>query len=226
LYQDPDRFTILDNKETNSSGSLAQMPTFEDNENGDWYFTNDTGTRFSRITYLLSSKGKGLSNSWRKREAKEEPERTGDINNWPNNGVSTGTFRVIRCESEGCIPIPPPTVPAMRPENALRWSSEADWESIGMTAPVTNGEVAIPGGVWMILDVQPPVLTRLYIYGALEVEDTEDRTIEANIVLIQGGKLQVGSEEEPFTNKFDLVLAGDHFTEDQPMFDAPNRAIH
>ena len=28
----------------------------------------------------------------------------------------------------------------------------------------------IPGGVWMILDVQPPVMRRLYLYGALEVK--------------------------------------------------------
>ena len=74
----------------------------------------------------------------------------------------------------------------------------------------------------MILDVQPPVLKRLFIYGAIEVEDTEDRIIEAEIVLIQGGRLEVGTAETPFTHKFDLILAGDHLTKDQPMFDAPN----
>ena len=145
LYQDPDRFTIGNtNKETNSSGSLDAMPTFADNENGDWFWTNDTGTRLSKVVYLLSSKGNGLENWWKKRSA-DETERTGDEGNWPSNGVSTGNFRVIRCESEGCIPIPPPTVPSMRPENALRWSNNADWESIGMTPPSTNEDVTIPG---------------------------------------------------------------------------------
>ena len=221
LYQDPDRFTIgSSNQETNSSASLPAMPTFADNENGDWFWTNDTGTRLSKVVYLLSSKGDGLSNKW-KRSA-DETERTGDEGNWPSNGVSSGQFRVIRCESEGCIPIPPPTVPSMRPENALRWSSDADWESIGMTPPATNEVVTIPGGVWMILDVQPPVMKRLYLYGALEVEDTEDRIIEAELVLIQGGKLEIGTEETPFTHKFDLILVGDHLTKDQPMYDAPN----
>ena len=33
----------------------------------------------------------------------------------------------------------------MRPENALRWSNTADWESIGMTPPSTNEDVTIPG---------------------------------------------------------------------------------
>ena len=118
--------------------------------------------------------------------------------------------------------MPPPTVPTMRPENALRWSNDSHWESLGMTPPATGEEVSIPGGVWMILDADPPRLTRLYIYGALEVEDTADRTVEAELVLIQGGSLIVGRQDEPFTHKFDLVLAGNHRTTDQPMYDAPN----
>ena len=222
LYQDPDRFTILNDKETNSSASLTSMPTYADNVNGDWFWTNNTGTKLSKVVYLLSSKGSGLSNNWRKRRQAEEAERTGDDGNWPSNGVASGVFRVIRCESEGCIPIPPPTVPTMRPGNAMRWSNDSAWEELGMTPPATNEVVNIPGGAWMILDVQPPVLKRLNIYGALEVEDTDDRIIEAEIVFIQGGKLEVGTEANPFTHKFDMILAGDHLTDDQPMFDAPN----
>jgi len=221
LYQDPDRFTIVDNKETNSSSSLAEMPTYATAENGEWFFSNNTGTPYSKIVYLLSSKGNGLQNWWKKREA-EETERTGDDGNWPENGVATGYFKVIRCESEGCIPLPPPTVPTMRPENALRWSNDSHWESLGMLAPSTNEVVQIPGGVWMILDVDPPKLKRLFIYGALEVEDTEDRVIESELVLIQGGSFIVGREDAPFTHKFDLILHGNHLTEDQPMYDAPN----
>ena len=79
----------------------------------------------------------------------------------------------------------------MQPGNAMRWSNDSAWEELEMTTPVTNEVVKIPGGVWMILDVQPLVLKRLYIYGALEVEDTEDRIVEADIVFIQGGKLEV-----------------------------------
>ena len=221
LFQEPDRFTILGNKETNSSSSLAAMPTFDTAENGEWYYTNNTGTAFKKIVYMLSSKGSGLQNWWKKREAVES-ERTGDEGNWPSNGVATGVFRVIRCQSEGCIPIAPPTVPTMRPGNALRWSNISHWESLDMAQPTAGSVVTIPGGVWMILDIQPPVLKRLYIYGALEVEDIEDRSIEAEIVFIQGGKLEVGTQAAPFTHKFDMILAGDHFTEDQPMFNAPN----
>ena len=35
-------------------------------------------------------------------------------------------------------------------------------------------------------------------------------------------KLEIGTQATPFTHNFDLVLRGDHHTEDQPMFDAPN----
>ena len=55
------------------------------------------------------------------------------------DGLGKGTLDMMG------IPIPPPTVPSMRPENALRWSNTADWESIGMTPPSTNEDVTIPG---------------------------------------------------------------------------------
>ena len=58
--------------------------------------------------------------------------------------------------------------------------------------------------------------------GALEVDDTADRTLEVEILLLRGGKLQVGTEESPFTHNFNLVLAGDHYTEDQPLPNGPN----
>merc|ERR1711892_179231 len=38
----------------------------------------------------------------------------------------------------------------------------------------------------------------------------------------QGGKFQVGTQEEPFTHKFDLLLTGNHYTVDQPLPDGPN----
>ena len=110
----------------------------------------------------------------------------------------------MRCEIKDCVPVPPAAIPAMRPENSLRWSNDSHWKSIGMNSPATNEIIQIPRGVWMVLDVDPPKLKRLYIYGALEVEDTSDRSIETEI--------------------FDLILHGTHQTEDRPMQDAPNCA--
>ena len=74
----------------------------------------------------------------------------------------------------------------------------------------------------MILDIDPPKMKRLYIYGAVEVEDTADRVMEVDIAFVQGGSFVVGSQETPFTHNFELKLTGNHYTEDQPMSDGPN----
>merc|ERR1739836_249226 len=58
--------------------------------------------------------------------------------------------------------------------------------------------------------------------AALEVEDTEDRTLDVEILLLRGGKLQAGTQQEPFTHNFNLVLSGNHYTEDQPLPNGPN----
>ena len=121
LMQIPDRFTIMDNNEVDANSSLAEMPTYQTAENGQWFFSNKTETEEAKVVYILSSKGGGLTNQWRRRREVEETERTGDYNNWPANGLASGVFRVIRCQNAGCIPTPPPEVPVSRPDTAMRW---------------------------------------------------------------------------------------------------------
>ena len=225
LLQIPDRFTIYDNNQVDANSSLLEPPTYETAENGQWYFTNGTDTEDAKVIYLLSSKGGGLTNKWRKKRETEETERTGDYDNWPNNGIAAGTFRVIRCATDGCLPAPPPEIPISRPGDARRWSNDSAWEELGLNPPSSGETVIIPQGVWMILDMEPPKLDRLYIYGAVEVEDTPDvgdLVMEVNIVFIQGGSFVVGSQDSPFKNSFELRLTGHHRTPDQPMQDAPN----
>ena len=222
LMQIPDRFTIMDNTDVEANSSLPAMPTYETAENGQWFFSNKTDTEDAKVVYILSSKGGGLTNLWRRKREAEETERTGDYNNWPSNGLASGVFRVIRCQNAGCIPTPPPEMPVSRPDTAMRWSNASAWEELNMTRPSSNEEISIPAGVWIILDEDIPKLKRINIYGALEVEDTADRTIEVEIVFILGGSFIVGRPGAPFTHNFELVLSGNHRTTDQPMDDAAN----
>ena len=122
------------------------------------------------------------------------------------------------------MPPPPPTIPAGRPLAFHRWSNASAWAELGLTEPAEGDTVSIPPGIWMVLDMDPPPLRMILIesMAALEVDDTADRRLETEILLLRGGKLQVGTAEEPFTNNFDLVLAGNHFTEDQPLPNGPN----
>ena len=222
LLQIPDRFSIYDNEQVDANSSLSEQPTYENSENGQWYFANKTDTEDAKVVYILSSKGSGLQNWWRRKRQAEETEKTGDYDNWPRNGVASGVFRVIRCENEGCIPAPPPEIPISRPEDARRWSNDSAWEELGMNPPSSNEVVVIPQGVWMILDIDPPKLKRIYIYGAVEIEDTADRLLEVEIIFVQGGSFVVGTPGTPFTHNFELRLNGNHRTEDQPMLDGAN----
>ena len=76
----------------------------------------------------------------------------------------------------------------------------------------------------MVMDESPPPLTRMYIYGVLEIDDQMDMTLSAEIILIQGdlAQLVAGTMDEPYQHNFELILRGNHYTEDQPLPNGPN----
>merc|ERR1719392_359179 len=107
-------------RELLTSSSLSEPPTYDTAGNTEWYWSgNDT----KELTYIISHKNKGAR---KKRGGK------------PNEFYRTITFRVYRCLYEGCLPPPPPTVPAGRPMDFLSWSSEDDWASLGLTKPAAG----------------------------------------------------------------------------------------
>ena len=53
LLQIPDRFTIYDNEEVEANSSLPEQPTFDNAENGDWFFQNKTDTDNAKVVYIL-----------------------------------------------------------------------------------------------------------------------------------------------------------------------------
>ena len=208
--QSPDVFTF-NGEETNSSKSLAEIPTYETAGNTDWFWKNET----KELSYILSYKDKNPIT-----------KRSG----MPHEKYREVQFRVYRCLYDGCLPPPPPTVPPGRPTEFLKWSSESDWATLGMTKPTANDDglvtewISIPPGVWMVLDEVPPLLTRLYIYGVLEIDDSMDNVLSAEIIMIQGdlAQLVAGFVDAPHTHKFDILLRGNHETLDQPLPDGPN----
>ena len=64
----------------------------------------------------------------------------------------------------------------------------------------------------MVADVDKlPVMNKLYIYGTLELEN-RDFVLNASVILIQGGRLIVGFENEPYTKNGLIFLRGNHST--------------
>ena len=215
FYQEPDRFTVLNSgSQTNKTGALTELPTYDTAESGDWYFTNETDSGLNELVYILSDKGPV---SRKKRGSEGSVEGVDTTKGW-----HAGTFNVFRCFYENCIPPPPPTLPPGRPLNFHKWSNQSAWESFDSTMPVEGDTVIIPFGVWMVIDMDPPPLKRIYVYGGLEIGDDADHILEVEILMVQGGKFECGTPFVPHVNKFDLVLQGNHFTEDQPLPNGPN----
>ena len=214
FYQSPDRFTILEGQaQVNASEALDTIPTYEDNESGEWYFNNETESGIAEMVYILSDKG---PIGWSRKK------RSAEVGNWGKDGWHKGQLNVYRCYFENCIPPPPPTLPPGRPLDFHSWSNQSAWESLGYTMPVEGDTVFIPPGAWFVMDIDPPPLKRIYLYGGLEIMDDADHKLEAELILIQGGKLECGTQDVPHVNNFELVLHGNHLTEDQPLPNGPN----
>ncbi|CAH1775752.1 unnamed protein product [Owenia fusiformis] len=208
--------------------SRNSMVTFTDNLNGDIFFNNDTDI----MSYLVSGK---ISSSTFSVDASGNDDDSTPIKHKTNNAVNRQIKpRVIRCFYKDCIPPVPPPPPEQRPDAAVFWSEADSWVGVeegyggylgnGIYQPPENGtDVQILPGLWMVADVQLPWMKKLYIYGTLEIANTQDNILNCSHVLIQGGRLIVGfNETEPFLFNFQLILRGEHATPDMPLPEGPN----
>ena len=147
-------------------------------ETGDW-FSDDNNT----INYII----------------------TGD-----EDGDVSVLFQTFTCFYEDCIPPPPPTlpppIPPGRPEVTQSWSDSSIWP--GGQLPQEGENVFVNCSWYLLLDTEIPRLGTLTVCGALEVLDGMDHTIEADIILITGGRLVAGYPDTPFTSKVTFLLHG------------------
>lgn len=105
------------------------------------------------------------------------------------------------CAAEGTVdpPGPPPPPPAF-----LRWSDPSAWPN--RTIPQAAGEVVIPAGTTVRLDVSPPALRSLTVEGTLEFDDL-DLSLTADWIVVKG-TFRIGSEATPFTKRAVITLTG------------------
>ncbi len=134
------------------------------------------------------------------------------------------TFTTFECFFEDCIPPPPeePNIPSNgRPNVTYMWSNSSIWPN-GIVPNENDTDITINRTFYILVgenDVLPRMKT-LTIYGGLEILDTVDRTIQADLILIdEGGQFIVGSTEEPYQHKLDIVLTGNL---DSPIYRLPN----
>ena len=124
---------------------------------------------------------------------------------------ATNQFRTYKCFYLNCIPPPPPTlpppIPPGRPSVTMMWSNVSIWPNA--TLPAEGDDVTISKGMYVLIDVATlPRLATITIRGALEVFDSQDRVIEADLIIIEGGRFVAGYPETPFRNNLRIILHG------------------
>eukprot|EP00048_Salpingoeca_helianthica_P015090 m.224971 g.224971 ORF g.224971 m.224971 type:complete len:4030 (+) comp16594_c0_seq1:296-12385(+) len=87
-----------------------------------------------------------------------------------------------------------------------RWSDLTTWSDEEL--PIEGDTVIIPADQRVLLDISPPRLFVLLVQGTL-VFDRKDLALNASYIFIPGGKMQVGTEDEPFLQRATITLHGD-----------------
>ncbi|CAD5116834.1 DgyrCDS5681 [Dimorphilus gyrociliatus] len=104
------------------------------------------------------------------------------------------------------------------------WSSTFTWG--GADPPEEGTLVVIPAGQTILLDQSTPKLKMLLIQGGSVIFDEVDLELKAeNILITDGGLLQVGTEEEPFQHKAIITMYGFVRSPELPIYGAKTLAL-
>ena len=117
----------------------------------------------------------------------------------------------------------------------IRWSSKWTWGGTG--TPLADEmvniwaifvqylsfifQIVITEGQTILLDTDTPILFFLLINGGTLMFDKEAPSIELNskyILVAGGGKLIIGTEEEPYENKATVTMHGNVRCTEMPVF--------
>ncbi|KAK3879633.1 hypothetical protein Pcinc_015818 [Petrolisthes cinctipes] len=108
-----------------------------------------------------------------------------------------------------------------------RWSSVYTWG--GEAVPSTGQLVVVDNGQTLLLDQSTDVLKMLLIKGGHVIFDrdaTEEIILRAEYILIvEGGSLSIGSEEEPFLGQAVIELYGSHKSIELPYYGSKVLAV-
>ncbi|XP_054983665.1 fibrocystin-L [Sorex araneus] len=104
------------------------------------------------------------------------------------------------------------------------WSSSLSW---GGKSPPEEGSLAvITKGQTILLDQNTPVLKMLLIQGGTLIFDEADIELQAeNILITDGGILQIGTEASPFQHQAIITLHGHLRSPELPVYGAKTLAV-
>uniref|UniRef100_G3NDK3 PKHD1 like 1 n=1 Tax=Gasterosteus aculeatus aculeatus TaxID=481459 RepID=G3NDK3_GASAC len=104
------------------------------------------------------------------------------------------------------------------------WSSRFTWG--GLSPPEKGLFAVISKGQTILLDTSTPVLKMLLIQGGTLVFDEADIELQAeNILITDGGRLQIGQEGAPFQHKAIITLHGNLRSPEIPVYGTKTLAV-
>ncbi|XP_071356429.1 PKHD1 like 1, tandem duplicate 1 [Trachinotus anak] len=104
------------------------------------------------------------------------------------------------------------------------WSSRFTWG--GLSPPEKGSFAVITKGQTILLDTSTPVLKMLLIQGGTLVFDEADIELQAeNILITDGGRLQIGQEGAPFQHKAIITLHGNLRSPELPVYGTKTLAV-
>ncbi|KAI7798957.1 putative fibrocystin-L, partial [Triplophysa rosa] len=104
------------------------------------------------------------------------------------------------------------------------WSSPYTWG--GLSPPEKGTFAVITAGQTILLDTSTPVLKMLLIQGGRLIFDEADIELQAeNILIKDGGALQIGTEQQPFQHKAIITLHGHLRSKELPVYGAKTLAV-
>lgn len=91
------------------------------------------------------------------------------------------------------------------------WSSDTTWG--GEFAPMDGESIYIPAGLNLLVDCQYcPHINALIVEGSLifapDSDPNHERFFDANYIFVNGGLMEVGTEEFPYTSKITITMHG------------------
>jgi hypothetical protein len=138
----------------------------------------------------------------------------GDVAN--SAGRFTVKLDAQQCPPEGCPPIPVPDI-----GTPMLWSDRLSWQSDAL--PLANSRVTIDANMWIVMDISPPALKSLTIYGKLSFYSntsdprslhllTRDITLYGFMEILgeQWTDEQNGTHVEPYVGNASVTLYGEY----------------
>jgi len=125
---------------------------------------------------------------------------------WAVSNAFTFDMSYHLCPPIGCNPVPTGSL-----GSPVAWSS--------LTWPAPGEDVTINPDQYIMLDVSPPPIGRLFVYGRLEFVDGSAISqfdgvlcLKANGIIVWGS-LAMGTPAAPMRNRAEIVLTGDLFSD-------------